>query len=85
MAATCLYCHAKKGKRPCPAIKGLICSLCCGEHRVTTIACPADCSYLKSGTDYQQHRADERLRLVVPGLSTPNPAHHHHGPGCKHT
>lgn len=57
----CLYCHARKGKRPCPALGGLICSLCCGEHRVIRITCPADCMYLDTNSEYQQRRAGERF------------------------
>src|SRR6185437_13909080 len=54
--SSCTYCHHRKGKRPCPALGGLICSLCCGEHRLTRISCPNDCTYLDSGNDYQQKR-----------------------------
>ena len=57
----CVYCHEKKGKRPCPALGDLICPLCCGEHRVSRIACPADCTYLTTGGDYQQKRLGEQL------------------------
>lgn len=59
--STCSYCHQKKGKRPCPALNGLICAPCCGEHRVARIACPPDCEFLASGSDYQQKRLGEQL------------------------
>jgi len=62
MAITCVYCHARKGKRSCPALNGLICSTCCGENRLTKIACPADCPYLEAGTDYQRQRVGELFR-----------------------
>jgi len=62
MATTCVYCHARKGKRSCPALNGLICSTCCGENRLTKIACPADCPYLEAGTDYQRQRVGELFR-----------------------
>mgnify|MGYP003693865463 CR=1 FL=1 len=52
----CAYCTQRKGKRPCPALAGLICSQCCGEHRIVRVSCPADCVYLESGSDYQQKR-----------------------------
>lgn len=52
----CAYCHDRKGKRPCPALDGLICSPCCGEHRMVRISCPDDCTYLDSGNDYQRKR-----------------------------
>src|SRR2546427_7309468 len=62
MATTCVYCHGRKGKRSCPALNGLICSTCCGENRLTKIACPADCPYLEAGTDYQRQRVGEIFR-----------------------
>ena len=52
----CVYCTQRKGKRACPALGGLICSQCCGEHRIVRVSCPANCVYLESGSDYQQKR-----------------------------
>ncbi|MEE8349026.1 MAG: hypothetical protein V3R94_05625 [Acidobacteriota bacterium] len=49
----CILCNQRKGKRSCPAKNTSICAQCCGEQRVTTIACPADCVYLHSGQAYQ--------------------------------
>lgn len=60
----CVYCRGRKGKRPCPALGGLICSQCCGEHRVVRIACPSDCVYLDANNEYQQKRVGERFALV---------------------
>lgn len=60
----CVYCHQRKGRRSCPALGGLICSQCCGEHRITRIACPPDCSYLDSGSEYQQRRLGEQFAPV---------------------
>ena len=60
----CAYCTQRKGKRPCPAMAGLICSQCCGEHRIVRIPCPADCVYLESGSEYQQKRLAEQLMPV---------------------
>ncbi len=59
----CVYCTQRKGKRPCPALGGLICSQCCGEHRMSRIACPSDCVYLDVSSDYQQKRVGERFAL----------------------
>lgn len=58
----CVYCHAGKGKRSCPALGGLICSTCCGENRLVKINCPADCPHLESSTDYQRERIGELFR-----------------------
>lgn len=60
----CVYCHDRKGKRPCPALGGSICSLCCGEHRLTRISCLPDCLYLDTGSDYQQKRLSEQFLPV---------------------
>lgn len=56
----CAYCKQRRGKRPCPAL-GVICSLCCGEHRIVRVACPPDCTYLGAGSDYQQKRLSEQF------------------------
>jgi hypothetical protein len=42
----CVSCGQRKGKRACPALRGLICPTCCGTKRLKEIACPADCQYL---------------------------------------
>lgn len=57
----CVYCHSRKGKRQCPALGGLICSLCCGEHRMIRITCPPDCVYLDANVEYQQMRLGEQF------------------------
>lgn len=57
----CVYCHERKGKRSCPALGGLICSPCCGEHRMGRISCPPDCVFLDTGSDYQQRRLGQQL------------------------
>ncbi len=57
----CLYCHERKGKRPCPALNGAICSQCCGTHRVVSIACHSDCVYLDTNVEYQQKRVGDQF------------------------
>jgi len=52
----CVYCQQKKGKRSCPALQGVICSGCCGEHRGRGISCPVDCPYFVNHETYQQGR-----------------------------
>jgi hypothetical protein len=44
--ATCSYCQQQKGKRSCPALGGMVCASCCGQHRLGEIDCPSDCTYL---------------------------------------
>jgi hypothetical protein len=45
-------------------LNGLICSQCCGAHRLSRISCPPDCSYLDSGSEYQQRRLGEQFSPV---------------------
>lgn len=64
----CVHCQKQKGKRNCPALKGLICPRCCGQYRLVEISCPPDCPYLKSHGAYQREKAgvgftQERHRL----------------------
>ena len=55
--AACAYCGQRKGKRACPALSGAICTVCCGTHRGSAIACPTDCVYFLPGETYQRERA----------------------------
>jgi hypothetical protein len=41
----CLHCQQRKGKRRCPALSGVICSACCGQHRGREIQCPLTCQF----------------------------------------
>src|SRR3569832_3011914 len=59
--SSCSYCRNRKGKRPCPALGGTICSLCCGEHRMSRISCPMECVYLDSGSEYPRKRLSEEF------------------------
>ena len=56
----CVYCHERKGKRPCPALGGVICSQCCGTYRVVSIACHSDCAYLDTNVEYHQKRVGDQ-------------------------
>src|SRR5215475_2662913 len=44
----CVSCGRRKGKRACPALRGPICTTCCGTKRLKEISCPSDCQYLAS-------------------------------------
>ncbi len=59
IANPCIYCSQAKGKRACPALDSLICSRCCGEHRLVRIECPSECKYLTANEGYQQERATQ--------------------------
>ena len=59
--AKCKHCGQKKGKRQCPALDDVICAQCCATHRLGTIQCPADCTYLQSEF-YQQGRRNQKAQ-----------------------
>ncbi|MBI3316771.1 MAG: hypothetical protein HYZ85_02035 [Candidatus Omnitrophica bacterium] len=44
----CHFCGSK-GKRPCPAVGGMICPHCCGSKRGSEIFCPSDCYFYPFG------------------------------------
>ncbi|MBI4483246.1 MAG: hypothetical protein HY652_10180 [Acidobacteria bacterium] len=67
----CVFCGQRKGKRQCPALRGLICPVCCGTKRVVEIACPSNCPYLVEGQRYaatqnflRQLRAFDNTKLA---------------------
>ncbi|MFB6291365.1 MAG: hypothetical protein ABEJ25_06520 [Candidatus Bipolaricaulia bacterium] len=62
MADKCVYGGKRKGQRECPALGGLICSRCCGEHRGVEINCPPDCHYFKKHEQFQQTKHAESYR-----------------------
>jgi len=43
----CAICQIRRSKRACPGVNGSICTLCCGQEREVTVACPLDCEYLQ--------------------------------------
>lgn len=42
----CQLCETRKPKRYCLAVRGEICTQCCGEDRENTIDCPFECEFL---------------------------------------
>lgn len=62
MAQKCVYGGKRKGERECPALGGMICSICCGEHRAVDISCPPDCRYFKKHEEFQQSKQAEPYR-----------------------
>jgi hypothetical protein len=57
----CIYCQKQKGKRSCPALNGLICPSCCGQHRGVRINCPISCKYFKAHESYQKDRQSDEF------------------------
>jgi hypothetical protein len=72
----CVSCRQRKGKRACPALRGLICPTCCGTKRLKEIACPADCQYLAAAQAHppaavlrQRERDLPLLAAMLQGLT----------------
>ncbi len=60
----CVYCRKRAGKRACPALGGLICPSCCGQHRGIEISCPISCKYFKTHESYQRVRLAEEFHTL---------------------
>lgn len=60
----CPACGTRRARRACPALGQQICPVCCGTKRLVEIACPSDCSYLRSAHEHppavvqRQHERD---------------------------
>lgn len=60
----CKICGKRRAKRPCPAVHGEICTLCCGTEREVSLACPLECEYLQEG-----HRHEKPLTIPESQIS----------------
>lgn len=65
----CILCRERKAKRYCPAKRGSICAVCCGEKRGVEIDCPLDCPFYIEGLKYQQEKVS-RQRLRKEGVGS---------------
>ncbi|MGQ0792695.1 MAG: hypothetical protein ACT4NX_01235 [Deltaproteobacteria bacterium] len=65
----CILCEQRKAKRRCPAKRGDICPLCCGEKRGIEIICPQDCEYFIEGQKNHQQKVTVK-RLIREGSQT---------------
>jgi len=43
----CKICGKRRARRACPAVRGDICTICCGTEREVSLACPLECEYLQ--------------------------------------
>ena len=55
----CQICEKRKPRRHCPAVRGGICPVCCGEEREQTLDCPLDCEYLREARSFEKPRGTE--------------------------
>lgn len=63
----CKICGKRRARRPCPAVQGDICTVCCGTEREVSLSCPLECEYLQ-----EAHRHEKPLPLSANELSNPD-------------
>jgi hypothetical protein len=52
-AILCKICGKRRARRPCPAVGGDICPICCGTHRESELLCPLPCEYLQEAHEHE--------------------------------
>ena len=62
----CKICGKRRARRPCPAVEGDICTICCGTEREVSLSCPLECAYLK-----EAHRHETPVAIAERCLSHP--------------
>jgi hypothetical protein len=69
----CPVCGQRKGRRSCPALGQIICTVCCATKRLVEIDCPDDCPHLTAAREHpaaEVKRQQERdVALLVPSIS----------------
>jgi hypothetical protein len=63
----CQLCETRKPKRYCLAVRGQICTQCCGTGRENTIDCPFECEYL-----VESRRHDKLVELTEEDYPSPD-------------
>lgn len=63
--AVCPLCSSRSAKRFCPAKDTQICAVCCGTKREIDIDCPSNCTYLRTGRDYEAEKGVPDTELVA--------------------
>jgi hypothetical protein len=63
----CKICGKRRARRPCPAVQGDICTVCCGTEREVSLSCPLECEYLQ-----EAHRHEKPLPLLPTEISNPD-------------
>jgi hypothetical protein len=70
---TCPSCGRRKGRRACPALRGSICTICCGTKRLVEIQCPDTCPHLVTAREHPAavvKRQQERdVAVLLPTIS----------------
>jgi hypothetical protein len=64
----CAICGVRKPRRICPGVHGEICSICCGQEREVTVACPFDCEYLSDARKHDRPVAFDPTKVGNPDI-----------------
>jgi hypothetical protein len=57
-AILCKICGKRRARRACPAVRGDICTICCGSEREVSLSCPLECEYLQ-----EAHRREKPVAI----------------------
>jgi hypothetical protein len=68
-APLCKICNVRRAKRACPAVDGLICTICCGTERENSLRCPLDCPYLQEAHKREQPLAVSEREMAHPEVN----------------
>ena len=63
----CKICGKRRARRACPAVRGEICTICCGTEREVSLSCPLECVYLQ-----EAHRREKPIPIAEKELSNPD-------------
>ena len=70
---TCASCGRRKGRRECPALRGSICTICCGTKRLVEIACPDTCPHLATAREHPaavvKKQQERDVAVLLPTIS----------------
>jgi hypothetical protein len=55
----CKICGKRRARRACPAVRGDICTICCGTEREVSLSCPLECEYLQ-----EAHRREKPIAVA---------------------
>jgi hypothetical protein len=69
---SCPSCGQRKGRRTCPALGAVICTVCCGTKRLVEIACPETCVHLGTARSHPaavvRRQQEKDVAAVLPTL-----------------
>jgi hypothetical protein len=63
----CKICGKRRARRACPAVRGEICTICCGTDREVSLSCPLECEYLQ-----EAHRREKPIPISDKQLANPD-------------